>query len=93
MRLMPAFVAPLVAALLLVWSVAPARAATLIRDSDIEHALSQMAAPILAAAGLGGSVRILLIDDSSLNAFVVDSNHIYFAHRLGDEAQHARRLV
>ncbi|MGR3711534.1 MAG: M48 family metalloprotease [Shimia sp.] len=77
MRLLPAFVAPLVIALLLVWSVAPARAATLIRDSDIEHALSQMAAPILAAAGLGGSVRILLIDDASLNAFVVDSSHIY----------------
>ncbi len=71
------FVGPLLAALLLVWTTAPARAATLIRDSDIENALARMAAPILKASGLGGSIKILLIDDNSLNAFVVDNGHIY----------------
>lgn len=76
-RAFQVFVTTLVTALTLVWTTAPARAATLIRDSDIENALARMAAPILQAAGLGGTVKILLIDDSSLNAFVIDSNHIY----------------
>ncbi|TCL09753.1 putative Zn-dependent protease [Shimia isoporae] len=77
MRSLPAFGTFLVAALLLVWATAPARAATLIRDSDVENALARLAAPILQASGLGGTVRLLLIDDPSLNAFVVDSGHIY----------------
>lgn len=67
----------LVVALSLVWSTGVARAAGLIRDADIEHALAQMAAPILSAAGLGGTVKILLVDDPRLNAFVVDPRHIF----------------
>ncbi|WP_377506085.1 M48 family metalloprotease [Octadecabacter sp. R77987] len=56
----------------------PARAVTLIRDADIEHALEQLAAPILRAAGLSpGNVRILIIDDRSLNAFVIDGRAIF----------------
>jgi predicted Zn-dependent protease len=56
----------------------PAQAASLIRDADIEHALGQLASPILKAAGLSPTrVRVLVIKDSSLNAFVVDSNHIF----------------
>jgi len=59
-------------------ATAPARAATLLRDADIEHALKQLGAPVLRAAGLGpNQVRILLIDDSSLNAFIVDTQHIF----------------
>lgn len=64
--------------LALLVAVAPARAAGLLRDADIEHALMQLGAPILRAAGLSpGQVRILLVDDSSLNAFVVDTQHIF----------------
>jgi predicted Zn-dependent protease len=56
----------------------PARAVSLIRDADIEYSLMQLAAPILRAAGLGpNSVKILLIDDRSLNAFVIDRSAIY----------------
>ncbi|MDA5555345.1 M48 family metalloprotease [Shimia sp. MMG029] len=54
-----------------------AQAASLIRDPDIEHALRKMAAPILSAAGLGNNVQILLVNDKSLNAFVVDPQHIF----------------
>ncbi|PSL21810.1 M48 family metalloprotease [Shimia abyssi] len=67
----------LVAALILVWATTPVRAQSLIRDADIEHALARMAAPVLTAAGLGGNVRILLVNDRSLNAFVVDTQHIF----------------
>ncbi|MFO7757552.1 MAG: M48 family metalloprotease [Roseovarius sp.] len=56
----------------------PARAVTLLRDPDIEHALRSLGAPVLRAAGLNpGSVDIMVIDDSSLNAFVVDANSIF----------------
>lgn len=53
-------------------------AATLIRDADIEHALKQLAAPILRAAGLSSSrVGIYVIKDGALNAFVLDPTAIY----------------
>lgn len=55
----------------------PAKAVSLLRDPDIEYALQQVAKPILNAAGLGNSVKILVVKDSSLNAFVVDNRHIF----------------
>jgi len=57
---------------------APARAVTLLRDPDIEHALRALSAPILRAAGLSPDrVDILLIDDPSMNAFVIDADSIF----------------
>jgi predicted Zn-dependent protease len=57
---------------------APARAVTLLRDPDIEHGLKRLADPVLRAAGLSAErVDILVIDDPSLNAFVVDANSIF----------------
>lgn len=67
-------------AIALVIAMAPRNgwAATLIRDPDIEHALRQLATPILRAAGLSSSrVGIFVIGDSSLNAFVLDPTAIY----------------
>ncbi|WP_298290698.1 M48 family metalloprotease [uncultured Litoreibacter sp.] len=66
---------PLMLALLL---ALPAHAITVIRDAEIERSLKEIAKPVLRAAGLGtNSVRILVIQDNSLNAFVVDSRHIF----------------
>ena len=58
---------------------APARAqVTLLRDADMEHALDALARPVLRAAGLSPSqLRILVIDDGSLNAFVADTSHVF----------------
>lgn len=58
---------------------APARAGlTLLRDADIEYSLSRLAAPVLQAAGLSpSSIRILVVNDGGLNAFVVDTSHIF----------------
>ncbi len=66
-------------AVLLAWVIAlPAQARGLIRDPDIEYALGQLAAPVLRAAGLSpAQVRILVIDDPALNAFIVDNGHIF----------------
>ncbi|MCG7492021.1 M48 family metalloprotease [Thalassobius sp. Cn5-15] len=55
-----------------------ARAVTLLRDPDIENGLSVLAKPVLDAAGLpSGTVKVLVIQDPSLNAFVVDTRHIF----------------
>ncbi len=56
----------------------PAKAASLLRDPDIEYSLKQLATPILNAAGLNaGSVRIIMVNDRSLNAFVIDNKSIF----------------
>lgn len=55
-----------------------ARGLTLLRDPDIEHALGRLAKPVLKAANLNpGGVDILVIDDDSVNAFVVDRHNIF----------------
>lgn len=58
----------------------PARAVSLLRDADLEYALTQVATPVLKAAGLSPArVKILVVDDVTLNAFVV-SNDAIFIH-------------
>ena len=79
LRFLNTAVTALVAALFgLVLAAQPARALSLLRDSDIEYALTQLATPVLKAAGLSPSqVKILVIDDPNLNAFVVDRDNIF----------------
>lgn len=56
----------------------PAQAITLLRDADMEHGLKQIASPILRAAGLNPNrVKILVVDDPNLNAFVVSQDAIF----------------
>lgn len=71
------FLVSLLLTLVFVLTALPARAVTLLRDPDIEHSLSQLAAPVLRAAGIGGNIRVLVVKDSRLNAFVLDSKHIF----------------
>ncbi len=50
----------------------------ILRDPGIEHALNELARPMLNAAGLSPSrVKIFVVNSSRLNAFVVDANHIF----------------
>ena len=71
----------------------PARAATFLRDADIEHSLNQLARPILAAAGLSpSSVKIVVIKDSAYNAFIVDRRHIFINSGLLLKMQSAAQL-
>jgi predicted Zn-dependent protease len=60
--------------------IAPARAAgvPVIRDAEIEQLLRDYAAPVLKAAKLSRqNVRIVVINDRSFNAFVMDGRHIF----------------
>ena len=71
----------------------PARAVNLLRDPDIEYALQKLAAPILRAAGLSPTrVKLLIVDDSSLNAFVIDTQHILIHSGLIQKLDSAEEL-
>jgi predicted Zn-dependent protease len=68
----------LAALLLWVTTLGMASAQTLLRDAELEYALHKLARPVLSAAGLSaGRIKILVIKDSSLNAFVLDNRHIF----------------
>ena len=65
-------------------SVRPARAqdiprgVPLIRDTEIEQLLREYAQPILQAAGLAKqNVKVVVINERSFNAFVMDGRHIF----------------
>lgn len=64
-------------ALALCLTLSQAQGRGLIRDAEIEYALRQVAQPILQAAGLPGSVRIYVIQDDSMNAFVGNARAIF----------------
>jgi predicted Zn-dependent protease len=82
-----------VAALLAFSAAQPARALTLIRDAEIEHALGELARPLLVAAGLNPrEVRVLLIEDSRPNAFVMDGAHIFIHTGLMLRTERAAQL-
>ncbi|MGR3615990.1 MAG: M48 family metalloprotease [Paracoccaceae bacterium] len=73
----------LLACIVTLVSALPAKAISLLRDADIEYALARIAAPVLQAAGLSPhSVKILLVNDSSFNAFVIDSRTIFLNYGL-----------
>ena len=50
----------------------------LIRDTEIEQLLRDYSAPILKAAGLAKqNIQIVILNDRSFNAFVMDGRHIF----------------
>lgn len=70
-------------AMIMVFTASPSRALGLLRDADIEHGLQQIAAPVLRAAGLSPTrVKILVVNDSGLNAFVVGNDAIFINYGL-----------
>ena len=58
--------------------VQPAAAQSILRDAETEALLDDMAAPLIAAAGLDpANVDIILINDGSVNAFVAGGQAVY----------------
>ena len=71
----------------------PLWAVSLLRDPDIEHNLKQLATPVLNAAGLpAGRIKVLVVDESTLNAFVIDRSHIFIHAGLLLKLQTAQEL-
>ncbi|WP_300058049.1 M48 family metalloprotease [uncultured Roseobacter sp.] len=79
---------------LLIWLLAaPLQAQGLLRDADLEYGLKQLAAPLLSAAGLNPSrVKVLVVNDSSLNAFVVSNDAIFLHYGLINQMTSAPML-
>lgn len=73
------------------WAVAtPASAQSILRDAETEALLRDMAAPLVKAAGLDpGNVDIVLVNDSSVNAFVAGGQAVYINSGLINEADSA----
>ena len=68
----------LVSLLVTLWVEQPARALSLLRGADLEHALRLVVASLLKVTGLRAKIlEILMVDDRSLNAFAVDRHHIF----------------
>ncbi len=56
----------------------PGHAQGLVRDAEIENSLKKIAAPLFKSAGIGRStIEILVVNDNSLNAFVINGRAIF----------------
>lgn len=88
---MKRLVAALATALLL-W-VQPAAAQSLLRDAETEAMFSDMATPLVKAAGLSPrAVKVVLVNDESINAFVVGGQTVYVHSGLIQAADNANQV-
>lgn len=82
-------------ALIAAWSltIQPAAAQSILRDAETEALLHDMAAPLIAAAGLNpNNVDVVVINDSSLNAFVAGGQVVYLHSGLLNAATTANEV-
>ncbi|WP_395462843.1 M48 family metalloprotease [Wolbachia endosymbiont of Cantharis cryptica] len=51
---------------------------SIIRDSEVEVMVKELAQPLFSAAGIDGDqIKVFIINDNSINAFVIDNNSIF----------------
>ena len=66
----------------------------MIRDAEIEQLLRDYYAPIEKAAGLGGqNIKVVIINDKSFNAFVMDAHRIFVNAGALMEAETPNQLI
>jgi len=71
-------------------AVTPAAAQSVLRDAETEALFRDMAAPLVRAAGLDPkNVDVVLVNDSSINAFVAGGQAVYIHSGLINEASSA----
>ncbi|MFA7602286.1 MAG: M48 family metalloprotease [Novosphingobium sp.] len=71
----------------------PAAAQSILRDAETEALLQDMAAPLVAASGLDPrNVDIVLVNDSSVNAFVIGGQAVYLNSGLINTADSANEV-
>lgn len=71
----------------------PVMAQSILRDAETEAVLHDMAAPLIAAAGLDPkSVDIILVGDPSVNAFVAGGQAVYINSGLIEMADNANEV-
>ncbi|MCK6451332.1 MAG: M48 family metalloprotease [Alphaproteobacteria bacterium] len=73
---------------------APAHAIALIRDAEIENTIRVWATPLFEAAGLvPDDVRIILVNDRRINAFVAGGQNLFLNTGLLLRADHAGQVI
>lgn len=71
----------------------PVLAQSILRDAETEALLQDMAAPLVAAAGLRpGNVDVVLVNDPSINAFVAGGQVVYLHSGLIEAASSANEV-
>jgi predicted Zn-dependent protease len=91
MRGVRQFIAALVVATML-W-VQPAAAQSILRDAETEALFADMSRPLILAAGLSpNNVKVVLINDDSINAFVVGGQTVYVHSGLLKVADNANQV-
>ncbi len=66
------------AALVVAVTIQPAAAQSILRDAETEALLADMTAPLITAAGLRPQdVKVVLVNDDSINAFVAGGQIVY----------------
>lgn len=79
---------------LVVLAAGAASAMSLVRDAEIERTLREMSTPIFQAAGLApSSVEMYMVNDRSLNAFVVGGRRIFLHTGLLRELETPEELL
>lgn len=72
----------------------PAAAQGLIRDAEIEHTIRNYTTPLFNAAGLDpDSIKIYLLNDRALNAFVAGGQNIFITTGLLMRAESANQII
>ncbi|OYW21328.1 MULTISPECIES: M48 family metalloprotease [unclassified Sphingomonas] len=88
---MKKFVAALALSLLVL--AQPAHAQSILRDAETEAMFADMSQPLILAAGLSPKdVRVILINDESINAFVVGGQTVYVHSGLVNAADNANQV-
>jgi len=83
----------LAALLIFTLSAQPALAQSILRDAETEALLHDMSAPLIAAAGLDPrNVDVVMIGDSSINAFVAGGQAVYIHSGLIEAADSAEEV-
>jgi predicted Zn-dependent protease len=76
-----------------VFAARPALAQSILRDAETEALLNEMSRPLIVAAGLQPSnVKVVLVHDPSINAFVAGGQIVYLHTGLIDNASSANEV-
>ncbi|WP_431469474.1 M48 family metalloprotease [Sphingosinithalassobacter sp. LHW66-3] len=90
---MKRFVALLALVCLIGFAARPAAAQSILRDAETEALFADMSRPIIEAAGLEpDNVRVVLIQDPSINAFVAGGQTVYIHSGLLDAATNVNEV-
>ncbi len=88
-----AFRAPLAALLSLLLVYQPVAAQSVLRDAETESFLDDISAPMAKSAGLSpGALKLVLIGDPEINAFVAGGQMIYMQSGTIEAAENANEL-